>query len=165
MTDNSFSRIRAAIRLSLTLVFVLPALAAQPTLGRQPRHPRDPVVQIRAVLDRQLEAWNSHDLEGFMKGYWQSPELTFFSVGTRRSGWDEAIASYRSRYQSEGREMGRLEFSDLQIQMLGPRAAFVRGHWHLTFTGGGKTGGLFTLIFRKLPEGWRVVHDHTSSEP
>jgi beta-aspartyl-peptidase (threonine type) len=129
--------------------------------ARPQRRSKDAASEIRAVLDRQVDAWNKHDLEGFMKGYWNSADLTFFSTGTPRSGWDETIAGYKSRYQSEGREMGHLEFSDLRIEMLGPRAAFVRGHWHLTFTSG-TAGGLFTLIFRKLSGSWVIIHDHTS---
>jgi|SRR5262249_31858985 len=150
------------VRVGLAILLTVPALAA-PAVGRTQRHPKNAAHEIRAVLDRQVEAWNRHDLEGFMEGYWKSQELTFFSVGTRRSGWEEAIAGYRNRYQSEGKEMGHLDFSDLQIEMLGRQAAYVRGLWHLTFASGG-AGGLFTLIFRKMPGGWRIVHDHTSSE-
>ena len=29
---------------------------------------------------------------------------------------------------------------------------------------GTKPGGLFTVILRRFPEGWKIVHDHTSSE-
>jgi beta-aspartyl-peptidase (threonine type) len=118
--------------------------------------------QIRAVLDRQVAAWNRGDLEGFMDGYWRSPELTFYSGGTPLAGWQATIERYRRRYQSEGREMGHLTFSDLQIEMLGSKAAFVRGRWHLKMTTG-EAGGLFTLIFRRLDNGWKIVHDHTSS--
>jgi len=151
-------------RARFMLLLILAAAVVPSATGHPRHHAKDPVQQIRAVLDRQVDDWNKHDLEGFMQGYWKSPGLTFFSVGTRRSGWEEAITGYRSRYQSEGHEMGHLDFSDLQIEMLGPTAAFVRGHWHLTFATG-KAGGLFTLIFRKLPGGWRIIHDHTSSEP
>jgi len=148
----------ALFALILTIMIATPITWAQPR-----RHTKGPVSEIRAVLDRQVDAWNRRDLEGFMEGYWKSQGLTFFSTGTRRAGWDEAIAGYRSRYQGEGHEMGHLDFSELQIEMLGPTAAFVRGRWHLTFASGG-AGGLFTLVFRKLPEGWRIIHDHTSTE-
>lgn len=119
------------------------------------------IAQIRAVLDRQAEAWNRRDLEGFMEGYWNSPDLTFYSGATAVSGWETTINRYRGRYQSEGAEMGRLEFSDLRIELLGPGAAFVRGRWRLEMSSG-EQGGLYTLVFRKLEGGWRIVHDHTS---
>jgi beta-aspartyl-peptidase (threonine type) len=59
--------------------------------------------------------------------------------------------------------MGKLEFSGLRIEMLGADAAFVRGAWHLTMLDGKTPHGLFTLVFRKFPEGWKIVHDHTSA--
>ena len=59
--------------------------------------------------------------------------------------------------------MGKLEFSDLQIEGLSPDSAFVRGSWHLTMPDGKAPHGLFTLIFKKFPDGWKIVHDHTSS--
>ena len=31
---------------------------------------------VEQVLNRQVEAWNRHDLEGFMAGYWNSPAVT-----------------------------------------------------------------------------------------
>src|SRR5581483_1242046 len=117
---------------------------------------------IRRVLDAQMEAWNKGDLEAFMIGYWKSPELTFFSGGDTQRGWQATIERYRKRYQSEGQEMGQLTFRDLEIQVLGPDSALVRGRWQLVRSAD-KPGGLFTLIFKRFPEGWRIVHDHTSA--
>jgi len=118
---------------------------------------------VRQVLERQQQAWNRHDLESFMAGYWNSPELTFFSGARISSGWQATIERYRKTYQSEGREMGKLEFSDLNIEVLAADAALVRGAWHLTMSDGKTPHGLFTLIFRKLPDGWKIIHDHTSA--
>ncbi len=118
---------------------------------------------IEHVLRAQQDAWNRHDLDAFMTGYWKSPELTFFSGGNERHGWQETMDRYKATYQSPGHEMGKLEFSGLRIQMLGTDAAFVRGSWHLTMSDGKTPHGLFTLIFRKFPDGWKIVHDHTSA--
>ena len=118
---------------------------------------------VEQVLHRQQEAWNHHDLEAFMSGYWNSPDLTFFSGAENTSGWESTLERYRKKYQSEGREMGQLEFSDLNIQELAPDAAFARGAWRLNMTDGKTLHGLFTLIFCKFPDGWKIVHDHTSA--
>lgn len=119
---------------------------------------------VETVLRNQQEAWNRHDLEGFMTGYWNSPELTFFSGVHETSGWQGALDRYRKAYQSEGKEMGKLEFSDLRVLALGSDAAFVRGAWHLTMSDGKTPHGLFTLVFRRFSDGWKIVHDHTSAE-
>ena len=150
--------VRAAIAIPLIV-----SVAAIYASARQRRAPEPGSVRsVRAVLDRQVEAWNRRDLEGFMQGYWHSPDLTFFSGGTVVSGWEATLDRYRKRYQSGGNEMGQLEFSDLRIELLGARAAFVRGRFHLKLTSS-EAGGLFTLTFRKLKDGWKIVHDHTSS--
>jgi ketosteroid isomerase-like protein len=118
---------------------------------------------VTGVLNQQVTAWNNHDLDAFMSSYWHSPELTFFSGAEKSSGWQAAMDRYRKNYQGNGREMGKLDFSDLQVLPLGTDAALVRGAWHLTMSDGKAPHGLFTLIFRKFPEGWKIVHDHTSA--
>jgi beta-aspartyl-peptidase (threonine type) len=121
-----------------------------------------PEGEVRTLLQRQQDAWNRRDLEGFMAGYWKSPDLTFFSGGNVTRGWQSTLDRYRQHYQSAGTEMGKLEFRNLRIEMLGSDAAFARGEYHLTMAGGKTSHGIFTLIIRRVPEGWRIVHDHTS---
>ena len=116
---------------------------------------------IRQVLDDQVAAWNKGDLEGFMKGYWHSKDLTFLSGKDVTRGWDETLARYKKKYQAEGKEMGKLTFSELAVQELAPGVALVTGKWELTLSKD-TVGGRYTLIMKKLPEGWRIVHDHTS---
>ena len=132
------------------------SLAAEPS-------PSDPRVAVRALLDAQVEAWNRGDLEGFMAGYWRSPELVFCSGATVTKGWDATIARYRQRYQSEGREMGRLGFDAIEVLPMGVDAAAARGAWRLRMSDGKEPRGLFTLLLRRLDGAWRIVHDHTSS--
>lgn len=122
----------------------------------------DEAAAIRAVLERQQTAWNKGDLDAFMRGYAKVPELTFYSTDKVTSGWEQTLQRYRDRYQSSGHEMGKLTFSDLEVHVVAPDAAWVGGRWQLEMSDGKKPGGLFTLIFRKLPDGWKIVHDHTS---
>ena len=124
----------------------------------------DAIAAVRSVLDRQVADWNKGDLDGFLAGYWNSPKVVFQSGGQRFNGWEAMRDRYRRRYQAEGRAMGRLVFSGLDIEPLGPDAALARGRWQLTMPDGSTPGGLFTVIFRKLPEGWKIVHDHTSAD-
>ena len=144
-----------SVHLIAILVSVLSAFASAQT----------PKTAIRNVLQQQVAAWNRHDLDGFMSGYWNSPDLIFFSGAQETSGWQATLERYRAKYQAEGRAMGKLEFSDLSVHELGPDAAFVLGEFHLTMPDGKTPHGLFTLIFRKFPDGWKIVHDHTSAAP
>jgi ketosteroid isomerase-like protein len=124
----------------------------------------DSVRAVREVLDRQVVDWNKGDLDAFLAGYWNSPKVVFQSGGQRFDGFEAMRDRYRRRYQAEGKAMGQLAFSSLEIEPLGPEAFLARGRWRLTMPDGAKPGGLFTVIFRKLPEGWKIVHDHTSAE-
>jgi ketosteroid isomerase-like protein len=119
---------------------------------------------IRKVMENQQAAWNRQDLEEFMAGYWKSPDLTFFSGGQESQGWQAALDRYKKNYQGAGHEMGKLEFTDLRIEVLDPKAAFVRGGFRLTMSDGKTPHGLFTLVFRKFPEGWKIVHDHSAGD-
>ncbi len=117
---------------------------------------------IRAVLDAQVAAWNRGDLEGYMAGYWRSPELEFYSGATITRGWQQTLDRYRQRYQSGGREMGTLTFSELRIEPIDGKNAFVTGRWQLAMKKGDSPSGLFTVLLRKFGDGWKIVHDHSS---
>jgi ketosteroid isomerase-like protein len=122
----------------------------------------DAEAQIRAVLSEQQAAWNRADIAAFMKGYWSSPELTFAGSSGVTRGWQPVLERYRERYR-DAQAMGHLDFSELEVHMLGNDAAFVLGRWNLKREKD-EPGGVFTLVFRHFPEGWRIVHDHTSAD-
>ncbi len=124
----------------------------------------DALAAVRAVLDRQVVDWNRGDLDRFLSGYWKSPKVVFQSGGRRLVGWEAMRDRYRQRYGSDRSTMGRLAFSDLELVPLGPEAVLGRGRWHLVLKDGSEPGGLFTVVFRKFPEGWKIVHDHTSAD-
>src|SRR5262245_10229433 len=121
----------------------------------------DDAADVKKVLDDQVAAWNKGDLVGFMKGYWNSKDLTFVSGKDATRGWQETLDRYKKRYQSEGKEMGKLAFSDVEVRELAPGVALVTGKWELTLSKE-TVGGRYSLIFKKLADGWRIVHDHTS---
>jgi ketosteroid isomerase-like protein len=116
---------------------------------------------ILEVLKNQQSSWNNGDVDAFLEGYWHSPELTFSGTSGIARGWDAVRARYKKNYADRA-SMGHLEFSDLQFRFLGPDAALVLGHWHLT-RAKGDIGGVFSLVWQRFPEGWRIIHDHTSA--
>jgi ketosteroid isomerase-like protein len=116
---------------------------------------------IQSVLDQQTTAWNRGDVNAFMKGYWQSDQTTFLGAGGMNRGWQAVLERYRRNYP-DASAMGTLSFSDLEIHMLSADAAFVTGEYHLV-RAADRPHGYFTLIFRRFPDGWRVIHDHTTA--
>jgi ketosteroid isomerase-like protein len=117
---------------------------------------------IRTVLVEQQTAWNRGDVAGFMKGYWNSPELTFAGSSGITRGWQPVMDRYRQRYP-DAKAMGHLDFSELEVRPLGKDAALVLGRWHLK-RDSDELGGVFTLVFQRFPEGWKIIHDHTSAD-
>lgn len=122
--------------------------------------PLDIEVEILDVLAKQKAAWNQGDIEGFMRYYWRSEDFTFQSGNNRILGWDALLARYKKNYSGEN--MGILDFRDIVVKTLSEKTVLVIGRWEVER----KTevlGGLFTLIIQRKPEGWRIIHDHTSS--
>ena len=138
------------------------ALCAAATRARQTAAPgTSGASQIRAVLDGQVAAWNRGDIDSFMTGYWKSPRTLFVGAHGVTRGWQAVLDRYHRAYPGRT-AMGHLSFSHLEIQQECPRAALVIGEYRLQREND-QPSGVFTLSFRKFPEGWRIVVDHTSA--
>jgi ketosteroid isomerase-like protein len=138
------------------LFFALMLIAATSLLAAS-----EPAAEIRSVLQSQEQAWNRGDIDDFMNGYARAKSTTFVSEDTVTRGWQTVRDRYRKKY-SDRAKMGRLTFSNLEVAPLGAGAAVVLGSWKLN-RAKDEPHGRFTLVFRRLSEGWRIVHDHTST--
>lgn len=116
---------------------------------------------IEKVLQDQVEAWNRGDIEEYMQGYWNSEELVFVGSSGVTRGWQGTLNRYKARYPDRA-AMGKLTFEIEEIVMIGENAATVLGSWQLEREKD-RPGGVFTLVMKRLPEGWRIVQDHTSA--
>lgn len=138
------------------MAILLALLASTSVVWAQPED------MIRQVLTDQENAWNRGDVAAFMRGYDDSPRTTFIGK-TVAHGYAMILARYQRTYTSR-EAMGHLDFSDLQIRMLGDDHAVVTGNYHLTRSqaGGGDAAGVFSLVFEKEASGWKIILDHTS---
>ena len=127
--------------------------------------PADPLeeAQIRAVLDMQTAAWNRGDIDAFMTSYWNSEQTEFLGASGIAHGWQALLDRYHHSYPDR-KSMGTLSFSDLEVHLTCADAAYVVGKFHLARESD-QPSGVFSLDFRKLPEGWRIVLDHTTAFP
>lgn len=121
------------------------------------------VAEIQSVLTAQQDAWNRGDIDTFMSGYARSASTVFVSEDEVTRGWETVRDRYRAKY-SDHAKMGTLSFSGIEVNMLSPDAAVVLGRWKLK-RANDEPHGRFTLIFKRLPEGWRIIHDQTSAAP
>ena len=123
---------------------------------------------IKQVLTDQQSAWNNGDIDTFMHGYKNSPDTTFIGKSIAY-GYQPILERYKKAYGTR-EAMGKLDFSDVTVKMLGRNYAVVTGRFHLARTeaGGGDASGIYSLIFERQGEretkGWRIILDHSSSD-
>jgi ketosteroid isomerase-like protein len=134
-------------------------LASAPAVSPTPTQDENQAAVLQ-VLQLQQIAWNHGDIEGFMNGYWRSHDTVFVSGDTVTRGWQTVHDRYRSKY-ADSEKMGQLAFSEVEVHMFGYDGALVFGRWQLQRTND-NPHGRFTLVLRKMREGWKIVHDHTS---
>jgi|SRR5208283_253866 len=156
---KAMNRTISLMLLTLTMSLTLLATNADPGAATQPATASEQAA-IKAVLTRQQTAWNQGNVETFMQGYWNSADLTFVGTSGITRGYAPVLAHYKQGYPDKA-TMGHLEFSDLEVHSLGGNAALVLGKWHLS-RDAGNVGGVFSLVFQEFPDGWKIVHDHTS---
>jgi len=137
----------------LLLLFFFLANLATPSQNENIRK------ELIHILDLQKAAWNEQDIEGFMAYYWNSEQFTFQSGASRLYGWKTLLERYKKSYSGEN--WGKLDFTDLEVNALSADSAYVLGRWKLDLQGTTKEG-VFTIIFKRFPEGWRIIHDHSS---
>ena len=115
---------------------------------------------ILKVMTTQQIAWNSGDIDGFMKGYWKNDSLLFIGSKGPTYGWQKTLDNYKKTYPNK-EKMGVLEFSDISVKPLGKDYAFVFGKWKL-IREKDTPNGVYTLIFQKFKDGWKIISDHSS---
>lgn len=119
---------------------------------------KDSTIDIAAVLDSQVVAWNKADLKGFMAGYEKSDSLQFITKRGRTLGWEKVYNSYISHYPTK-KEMGTLHFKNLIIKPMSDSLAQVYGNWLLVKDTNAE--GNFSLIMKRKRDGWKIIVDHT----
>ena len=116
--------------------------------------------EIEKVMAMQEQAWNEGNLEKFMGGYWNSDSLTFVGKNGLAYGWKTTLANYKKSYPDK-ETMGKLTFTLLKKEKLGPESYLVLGKWHLQ-RAKDEVGGHFSLTWKKTKGKWVIISDHTS---
>ena len=116
--------------------------------------------QVRAVLDKQVAAWNRGDTDAFLEGYASD---TIFVGEKMTRGVEDLKRRYQEHYPTRA-SMGKLSFYDLEIHTIDKDGAYVIGRWQLERDkeGGGNVSGVYSLVFRRTAIGWKIVLDHTN---
>jgi len=117
---------------------------------------------IEAVLQASAQAWNRGDLDGFLLPYLDSPQTSYIARDVIR-GVPAIRESYATSWFRAGRPAGDLTYDRIEVRPLGRDHALVIGHWTVTDRNTRQPrGGIFSLTFFRSPQGWRIIHDHSS---
>ena len=134
----------------LLCVVLLSSFVPKPSIS-------DDEIAIRKVLDDQRLAWNAHDLEGFMEGYWKSDDLKFYGSNGVTYGWNNTLERYRKAYPSKD-HTGTLKFVINDISGIENGSYYVMGEYHLQRKVG-DANGIFMIIFKKINGQWKIIAD------
>jgi ketosteroid isomerase-like protein len=154
-----------AVGLIALATFTQPGLAQRPELphdSAQMRPLPQAELDVVKVLLAQERAWNEGKIEAFASGYKRSPD-TIFMGSTVALGFDSMLDRYKKNYPDRA-TMGTLTFSDLQPRVLDEHYAIVTGQFALERDKkhGGAASGIFSLVFEKTADGWKIILDHTT---
>lgn len=116
------------------------------------------------MLDASAEAWTHGDLDGFLDDY--APDATFVGASGLIRGVDEIRDRYISGYWSTGTPEDGLRFRLLEVRTLSDGTAMAVGRYILydRESDDSTATGFFSLVLRHGPDGWKIIHDHSSAE-
>ena len=118
--------------------------------------------QVYEVLLKMLDRWNAHDIEGYMKVYWNSPELLVVAGSEQFNGWQQLHDSYVNGYPSRT-AMGSIQSKHIQVRLLKPDLALALTWWSISFPASKqKEVGNTTMDLEKFNDGWKIIASHTS---
>lgn len=150
---------------SMRTILCLLLLTLTPLFARAVSANNDDAKDILTAMSKSADDWNRGDLDAFATSYKNSPDILFMSR-TIRHGYAQMLAGYKASYSTQ-EKMGKLTFSELEVQPLDERLATVTGHFHLerTVAGGGNADGYFLLVLEHTAAGWKIVRDDTTALP
>ncbi|HEX8433151.1 MAG TPA: nuclear transport factor 2 family protein [Longimicrobium sp.] len=148
-------------RVALLAVLAVAAACARPNLAPAPAM-GDTAATITAMLNQTTAAWDRGDLDGFLVTY--ADTATFASSSGVTRGMTAIREQYRRSYFQTGVPTATLRFSEIEVRPLGSAHALMVGRFTLTprAAGGRPTTGFFSLTWGRTPNGWRIIHDHSS---
>ncbi len=120
---------------------------------------------IPGQLERSAEAWNRGDLDGFLEPYLHDGRVSFVGSSGLVRGYEALRNTYAQGYWKNGPPRTKLTFEGIDVTPTGTDAALAVGRYVLTdpVTGSEADRGIFSLTWIRTGEGWRILHDHSSS--
>ena len=125
----------------------------------------DPPVEISQMLQRSAADWNRGDLDGFMSDYAKDSLTSYVSGAHVQYGWQALYDRYQRVYFAPGKSRDSLSFDSVRVRALTPDLAYATARFKLSRRDSVVASGPFTLVLQRQGDRWRILHDHTSSDP
>jgi len=116
------------------------------------------------MLEESAGAWNRGELAGFMDDYVESANTTYIGSTGLLSGYESIRARYAPLFEP-GATRDSLRFEDVRVRRLAAIDAIATARWILYRGDTVTSSGPFTLVLRHTSGGWKIIHDHSSSDP
>jgi len=146
------------------LLIVLPAVLSGCRVEVEPEEDVSLEPYAARMLEASADAWNRGDLEAFLSDYQDAPSTTFVGSHGVLSGLEQIRKHYAPQFEP-GSQRDSLRFETLRARSLSPMIGLVTARWVLYDDGVTRSAGPFTLVLRRTGTGWRIIHDHSSSDP
>lgn len=119
--------------------------------------------QVCEIWLKMLDRWNAHDIEGYLKVYWKSPELLVVVDAEQFNGWQQLHDSYIKGYPDR-EAMGYMLSRHIQVKLLRPDLALALTWWSISFSSSeqGSVGNT-TINLQKFGDEWVVIAAHSST--
>ncbi|MGD8496470.1 MAG: nuclear transport factor 2 family protein [Gemmatimonadales bacterium] len=114
---------------------------------------------VETMLARMAEAWNAGDLDAVMAFYADGSTPALVTPEGPVYGRAQIRAVYAPAFEGSAHR-DRIRFEDVDVRTLPPLVGIVTGR-RVSVSGTGEPGvGWFTIVVRRVGDGWRIVHDH-----
>lgn len=119
------------------------------------------VLGVKNILENQIKGWNNGHIDSFMVGYWNNESLKFITKNGIKFGYTTVSDSYKKSYPNQA-AMGQLNFENLAFTPLLDNNSIINvtGRWSV-YKNNQTESGLFSLIFKKIDNEWKIIIDHT----
>ena len=122
--------------------------------------------EIQNFVRAYAEAANRGDVTAYIEMYSKRPDLIVVEDAEITRGWDRLRDNANATLGLEGRF--KISVGTMDVIILGATRAIVVFPFVTTITteqGPVQQHGAMTLVLEKSPQGWKIIHDHTSTAP
>lgn len=117
------------------------------------------VREIQQVFRDEEAAWNSGDIEVYLKFYAPEDSVRMIYSSGVTYGRDSILAFYKKYWPKE--RMGKLTLDQETIEKISRKYYFVSGRFTVDFSNGKQTRGRFSGLMKKINGRWYIYTDHS----